>query len=49
VLLSGRVRLYMCLSVAQHVLCLFLVSLSIIVTEQRIMAGARDLTDNARE
>ncbi len=46
-LLSGRVRL--CLSVAQHVLCLFLVSLSIIMTEQRIMVGARDLTDDARE
>ncbi len=40
-----RVRL---LSV-QHELCLFLVSLSLIVTEERIMVVARDATDDASE
>jgi hypothetical protein len=47
--LCDRVWLSVCLLLVQHELCLFLVSLSIIMTEERIMVVARHVTDNARE
>lgn len=42
-------RLWLCLLLEQHELCLFLVSLSFIVTEERIVVVARDMTDDAGE
>ncbi len=49
VLLGDCMWVRVSLSCVQHVLCLFLVSLSLIVTEERIMVVARDATDNAGE